>query len=55
VSLTQLTDDLGALDAAWADQNLDITGSVNDLKTVLDQFNSVVTQHGDTSAPSPRT
>ena len=47
VSLTQLVDDLGALGDSWADQNLDITSSVNDLKTVLDQVNSVVTQHGD--------
>lgn len=47
VSLSRLVTDLGSLGDAWADQNLDVTGAVNDLKTVLEQVNTVVAEHGD--------
>ncbi|CAJ1585495.1 MCE family protein [[Mycobacterium] wendilense] len=47
VSLNDLVGSLGLLGDSWADQNLDITGAMNDLKTVLDQVNTVVHKHTD--------
>lgn len=46
VTLTDLVNSLGALGDSWAAANLDITAPMNDLKTVLDQVNNVVHEHG---------
>lgn len=46
VSLNQMVTELGAVGDAWADQNLDVTATVNDLKTLLDQVGIVVNDHG---------
>lgn len=47
VSVSELTEQLGQLGNAWADQNFDVTGTVSDLQTVLDEVTRVVDKHGD--------
>lgn len=46
VSLNELIGELGLLGDAWADQDLDISGTMTDLAAVLDQVDTVVTEHG---------
>ncbi|BDE12272.1 MULTISPECIES: MCE family protein [Mycobacterium] len=47
VSLNTLVEQLGQLGQSWADQDPDITGSMNDLKVVLDQVNTFTATHGN--------
>ncbi|EGD54779.1 MCE family protein [Gordonia neofelifaecis] len=47
VSLDGLVRSMGVLADQWHDANQDITTPINDLKTVFDQINQFVTEHGD--------
>jgi len=47
VSLNTMVDALGQLGGSWAEQNLDITGPMRDLRVVLDQVHTFVGGHGD--------
>ncbi|BBZ35337.1 MCE family protein [Mycolicibacterium confluentis] len=47
VSLNDLVNSLGALGDSWADQDLDITGTMTDLRTVLDSVSAVVNEHSE--------
>lgn len=47
VSLNQMVTELGQLGGAWADQNLDISQPMQDLKVVLQQVDTFVAAHGD--------
>lgn len=47
VSLNQMVDELGQVGGSWADANVDIAQPMADLKVVLDQVDTFVTQHGD--------
>lgn len=47
VSLTEMVDSLGALGQEWAEQDVDISASLVDLKTVLDEVDSFVSTNGD--------
>ena len=46
ITLDELATALGQLGDGWAHQQIDVTGTVNDLKTVLDQLGTVIDKHG---------
>ncbi|MCB0929695.1 MAG: MCE family protein [Mycobacterium sp.] len=46
LTLNQFVEQLGQLGDSWASQRIDVTATVNDLKTVLDQLSQVVDKHG---------
>lgn len=47
VSLSQMVTDLGVLGSATAQQNLDITGPMRDLREILDQVQTFTAGHGN--------
>ena len=47
VSLKQMVTDLGVLGSATAEQNVDISGPMRDLRQILDQVQTFTVGHGD--------
>ncbi|MFD4294093.1 MCE family protein [Rhodococcus sp. NPDC058532] len=47
VSIDTLVSDLGAVGDEWAAHGIDLTGPLQDLRVVLDQVNTFMTEHGD--------